>query len=189
MRAHPLRSLLATTSLVALVACAPATDGPSDGGSDAGEGLADDEGYLEASITGSPGGHATLSVDTFPEAFAKWRDTPTGERLSVHANADPGVTDRYGVGSQSLRIYFIFDGEREYGFGPPDGAGGAYAELDDTHEFFAHYGNELGAGTITITTRTDTRLAGTFTMTGESDDDRTVILDGEFDLPLVPDGG
>src|SRR5690606_19695189 len=124
------------TVLLSLVACAPGSDEADGGsGSDGGDSSDDDGAHLEASISGSPNAHTTLLVDTSPEAFSKWRDTPTGERLSVHANADPGVSDQYGVGSQSLRIYFRYDGERTYTFGEVDGAGGAYAEIDRTHEF------------------------------------------------------
>lgn len=190
---HPRRFLsFVVTLLFALGGCAPTTNATDDGGSgqDAGEGSGDDDAHLEASITGSPNAHTTLLVETFPEAFSKWRDTPDGERLSVHANADPGVSDQYGVGSQSLRIYFIYDDERTYTFGEVDGAGGAYAEIDRTHEFFAQYGNELGSGSITISERTDDRLVGTFSLNGaQQNGAATVTLEGEFDLPLVPDGG
>jgi len=180
-RAHPV--LL----LVVILSGCPSGGNP-DGGSDAGNTPGDDEGVLEASITGSPNGHTTLSVTTVPEAFAKFRETATGERLSVHANADEGLTDVFGQGSQSLRIYFPYDGVRTYTLGSEGGA--AYAEDDQTHVFYAQYDKpEHGSGTITITSRTDDRLVGSFALIGENDaKTASVEINGTFDLPLIADG-
>lgn len=150
-------------------------------------------GFLEATVMGSPTGKTGLSVPALPGAYAEFRDTANGERISVHANI-PGTSRDFKVGEQSLRIYLQpYDGPRTYTFGAADGAGGAYAELDATHLFYAAYGSgyeEHGGGSITITGRTETRLVGSFTFTAEDDAQAaSVVIDGTFDLPLEADGG
>jgi hypothetical protein len=159
----------------------------STGTGDAGNDL------FEATVDGSPGGHSGLSIPVFPGGYAERRDTPNGERISVHANV-PGTSPDFMVGEQSLRIYLEpFDGPREYVFGEADGAGAAYAEQDDTFVFYAAYGEpylEHGSGSITITSRTDARLAGSFSFVAEDDQQAaSVTIEGTFDLPLQADGG
>ena len=132
------------------------------------------------------------SVIELPGAYAEKRDTSDGdERISVHANV-PGTSPDFMVGEQSLRIYLEpYDGPREYVLGAADGAGAAYAEDDDTHVFYAQYGAEYethGAGSITITERTDDRLKGSFAFTADDDAQAaSVTLEGTFDLPLLDD--
>lgn len=166
--------------------------GSGAGGGSTSTGTDTTEGFLEATVDGSPTGKAALSVTELPGAYAEKRDTSDGdERISVHANV-PGTSPDFMVGEQSLRIYLEpWDGPREYVLGPADGAGAAYAEDDDTHVFYAQYGEEYethGAGSITITERTDDRLKGSFAFTADDDAQAaSVTIEGTFDLPLVDD--
>ncbi len=189
----------ALLALLALAGCGDDSgDGAGGGGAGAGGGTTStsgntSEGFLEATIGGSPTGKSAMSITTLPGAYAEKRDTPGGERISVHGNV-PGTSKDFLVGEQSLRIYLMpYDGLRTYTLGMADGAGAAYAELDDTHVFYAAYGDpylQHGSGSITVTQRTDDRLVGSFSFSAEDEDQMaTVTLDGTFDLPLVPDDG
>lgn len=148
-------------------------------------------GFLRASITGSPTGKARLDVTQLPGAYAEYRDTPNGERVSIHANV-PAGDGQFQKGEQSLRIFLQpYADLGTYTFGAL--GGGAYAELDAQHVFFAKYGESYadhGSGSIVIESRSADRLTGRFTLTGEDEDKAaTVTLDGTFDLPLLADGG
>lgn len=167
--------------------------GGGAGGGGGGGGDATLEGFLHADVTGSPTGKATMNVDTVPAAYAEFRDTPNGERISVHGNI-PATSDGFQKGEQSLRIFLQpFDGPGTYTFDGAADGGAGYAEADATHSFYAGYGEEYadhGSGTITIDTRTADRLTGSFTFTAEDDAQAaSVSLTGTFDLPLLPDSG
>jgi hypothetical protein len=185
---------------LSVVACGDDTGGAGGGGGDDGAGGATSstggdaqEGFLEATVDGSPTGKTAMSITELPGAYAEWRDTPDGERLSVHGNV-PGTSPDFMIGDQSLRIYLMpYDGPRTYTLGSADGAGAAYAEEDDAHVFYASYGEDYldhGSGSITIAERTDDRLVGSFSFSAEDDAQAaTVTIEGTFDLPLVADGG
>ncbi len=172
-----------------------AGEGGSAGGGDAtsSTGASSNEGFLQATVAGSPTGKSALNVTALPGAYAEYRQTNNGERLSVHANV-PGTSPDFMVGEQSLRIYLQpYDGPRTYTLGAADGAGAAYAEQDDTHVFYALYGesyDQHGSGSITITSRTTERLVGSFSFVAEDEMQMaSVTIDGTFDLPLQPDDG
>ncbi len=188
------RSVLFVTfaAIIPLSAMACGDDGAGEGGSAGGDAVSN-EGFLQASVAGSPNGKSMLSVTTLPGAYAEYRQTNNGERISVHANV-PGTSPDFMVGEQSLRIYLQpYDGLRTYTLGAADGAGAAYAEQDDTHVFYALYGesyDQHGSGSITITSRTTERLAGSFSFVAEDEMQMaSVTIDGTFDLPLQPDDG
>lgn len=194
-----LLSILFTVSTLALMGCGDDAKGGDDAHDASGGSSNTDtnsnatKGFLEATIDGSPTGKTAMSITELPGAYAETRDTPNGERVSVHGNV-PGTSRDFKVGDQSLRIYFMpYDGPRTYTLGAADGAGAAYAEEDDTHLFYALYGSgysDHGSGSITIDERTDDRLVGSFSFTAEDDaQSATVTIDGTFDLPLVADGG
>lgn len=190
--------LASVISLAALTGCGDDTSGSGGSGSGGGSTTQSSSsgtatGFLEATITGSPTSKTSMSITTLPGAYAEYRDTANGERISVHGNI-PGTSGDFMVGEQSLRIYLQpYDGPRTYTFGAADGAGAAYAELDDTHVFYCAYGGSYeshGSGSITISDRTATHLIGTFSFTAEDDAQAaSVSIDGSFDLPLQPDNG
>lgn len=156
-----------------------------------GDGDGAGEYFFEATIVGSPSDHATLNVNTVPEAFAEFRDTPNGERISIHVNADPGVSDMFQTGSQSLRMYLMpYEGLQTYVLNSEGNIGAAYAEDDSTHVFFAQYGMpDHGSGNIVITARTDNDITGTFSFVAEDQTQlSSVEVEGAFYLPLLPDG-
>lgn len=185
-------------ALALLVGCSDSSETPAaapaaDGGTTADSSTATgNEGFIEATITGSPNGHASLSIRTVPEAFAKYRDTPGGERISIHGNADKGVTDAFGKGSQSLRIYLqpYVAGQTTYTLNAAENIGAAYAEKDKTSAFYAQYAMpDHGSGKVEISSRTADRIKGTFSIVAEDDAKKaSVSLEGSFDLPLVADG-
>lgn len=65
--------------------------------------------------------------------------------------------------------------------------------MDDTHTFYVGYGASYaghGSGSITIDSRTEERLTGSFDFTAENKNKTSsVTMTGTFDLPLLPDGG
>lgn len=145
-----------------------------------------------ATVQGSPSGATELRVDG-AGAYAEYRQTPAGERLSVHANV-PAGDGQFGKGEQSLRIFLQPYGELgTYTFAGDANIGGAYAERDKTHVFYAQYGADYaghGSGSITVETRSESRLTGRFSFIAQDDAKATsVTVEGTFDLPLVADGG
>jgi hypothetical protein len=151
------------------------------------------EGLLDAQITGSPTGKAAMLIEEVPATYAEYRDTASGERISIHGNI-PGTSEGFQKGDQSLRIFLQpYTGTGTYTFEGDQNVGGAYAEQDATHSFYAEYGEgytDHGSGSITIDARDEKRISGSFSFTAE-DDAKTasVTVTGTFDLPLLPDDG
>lgn len=151
------------------------------------------EGLLDAQITGSPTGKAAMLIEEVPATYAEYKDTPSGERISVHGNI-PGTSDGFQKGDQSLRIFLMpYTGTGTYTFEGDQNIGGAYAEQDATHSFYAEYGKgytDHGSGSITIAARDEKRISGSFSFTAENDaKTASVTVTGTFDLPLLPDDG
>lgn len=186
---------LAVIVPLALLAGCDGGDTGDTGGTttDTKTGTAPQEGLLDATITGSPTGKTTLKIEEVPATYAEYRDTPSGERISIHGNL-PTTSEGFKKGDQSLRIFLQpYTGTGTYTFEGDQNVGGAYAEQDDTHTFYAEYGKEYtdhGSGSITIDARDAERISGSFSFTAQDDAKAaSVTLTGTFDLPLLPDDG
>lgn len=191
-RARHIAPLALITALSLLTACSNDESGDTTGGSGGG-GAGAQEGFLDAQITGSPTGKTAMKISTIPDTYAEYRATNSGERISIHGNI-PGTVRQFQKGDQSLRIFLMpYTGLATYTFEGDANIGGAYAEQDATHSFYAEYGPDFtdhGSGSITIEARDAERISGSFSFTAE-DEGKTasVTVSGTFDLPLLPDDG
>ncbi len=143
----------------------------------------EEPGIFRAVITGSPTGKDSISITGTPHARAHYKQGT----LSIVASAS-GLEFRQG--EQSARLFIspaVYNGPGTYVFDGSGESGGFYAEDDKTHTFDAY--KTYGSGSVTIISKTDKRVTGSFEFTAENSSKTTSITlsSGTFDVPVIED--